>query len=117
RYEDERAQRMVEREFDLSYMAALPESNTLAAGRWLDAEGNEVSLETGLADTLAIGLGGTLSFDVAGQVLRVEVTSLREVKWDSFDVNFFALMSSAVLGDAPATFITSFHLPAEKSSL
>src|SRR5690606_14979013 len=116
-YDDGRAQRMVEREFNLSYMPALPQSNTLEQGRWLDAEGSEVSLETGLADTLAIGLGDTLSFDVAGQILRVEVTSLRQVKWDSFDVNFFALMSPEVLADAPATFITSFHLPADKSAL
>ncbi|WP_397475672.1 ABC transporter permease [Pusillimonas sp.] len=117
RYEDERAQRMVEREFNLSYMSALPPSNTLVQGRWLDAEGHEVSLETGLADTLEIGVGDTLSFDVAGQLVRVAVTSLREVKWDSFDVNFFALISPAALADAPATYITSFHLPPEKSAL
>lgn len=117
RYEDERAQRMVEREFNLSHMPALPESNTLAAGRWLDAEGSEVSLETGLADTLAIGLGDTLTFDVAGQPVRVSVTSLREVKWDSFDVNFFALMSPAALEGAPATYITSFYLPPDRLAL
>src|SRR5690606_20432797 len=84
-YEDERAQRMVEREFNLSHMAALPDSNVLAAGRWLDPQGSEVSLETGLAQTLAIEMGDTLSFDIAGQTVSVVVTSLREVKWDSFD--------------------------------
>lgn len=116
-YEDERAQRMVEREFNLSYMPSLPESNTMVSGRWLDPEGSEVSLETGLAKTLAISMGDTLSFDVAGQVVHVVVTSLREVKWDSFDVNFFALMSPAVLANAPATYITSFHLPSGQLGL
>lgn len=116
-YEDKRAQRMVEREFNLSHMSVLPESNMLTAGRWLDAQGDEVSLETGLADTLEIGLGDSLTFDVAGRLVRVQVTSLREVKWDSFDVNFFALMSAATLAEAPATYITSFHLPLEQGAL
>ena len=116
-YEDERAQRIVEREFNLSHLAALPDSNTLVAGHWLDPQGSEVSLETGLAETLAIGLGDTLSFDIAGQQVKVKVTSLREVKWDSFDVNFFALMSPAVLEDAPATYITSFYMPPARLGL
>ena len=117
RYEDQRAQRMVEREFNLSHMSALPPSNTLVEGKWLDLQSNEVSLETGLAETLGLGIGDTLSFDVAGELVRVTVSSLREVKWDSFDVNFFALISPVALAQAPATYITSFHLPLEKSAL
>lgn len=113
-YEDERAQRLVEREFNLSYLDALPASNTITAGRWIDPSKDEVSLEDGLARTLKIKLGDTLTFDIAGQETVVAVSSLREVKWDSFDVNFFAVMSRQALKDAPATFITSFHLPADK---
>jgi len=116
-YQDARAQRMVEREFNLSYMSALPQSNTLAAGRWLDVSGNEVSLESGLAKTLGVDLGDSLTFDVAGRLVRVVVTSLREVKWDSFDVNFFALVSPAALAGAPATYITSFHMPPQRADL
>lgn len=113
-YSDERAQRLVEREFNLSYLDALPSSNTIIAGRWIDPANDEVSLEDGLAKTLKIKLGDTLTFDIAGQATTVAVSSLREVKWDSFDVNFFAVMSPRALEDAPTTFITSFHLPADK---
>lgn len=113
-YDDDRAQRLVEREFNLSYLDVLPASNTLVAGRWIDPANNEVSLEDGLAKTLKIKLGDTLTFDIAGQATTVAVSSLREVKWDSFDVNFFAVMSKRALKEAPATFITSFHLPASK---
>lgn len=116
-YADERAQRMVEREFNLSHASALPASNTLASGRWLDPSTNEVSLETGLAETLGIGLGDSLTFDVAGRLIRVVVTSLREVKWDSFDVNFFALMSPSALAGAPATYIMSFYMPPQRADL
>lgn len=116
-YEDARAQRMVEREFNLSHTQELPASNTLVSGRWLDLARNEVSLETGIAETLHIELGDVLAFDVAGQIIPVTVTSLREVKWDSFDVNFFAVMSPQALDGAPATYITSFHLPLERNEL
>lgn len=110
-YDSPRAQRMVDREFNLSYRSTLPDSNRLLSGQWLNTQGNEVSLESGVADTLGVGLGDRIDFDVAGQIVSVVVTSLREVKWDSFDVNFFALMSPAALDGAPTSYITSFYLP------
>jgi len=116
-YQDDRARRLADREFNLSYMDALPSSNSIVAGRWLDAGRDEVSIETGLAETLGIGMGDTLTFDVAGEPVDVRVTSLREVKWDSFEVNFFAVLTPRALRDAPATFITSFHLPPGDASL
>lgn len=116
-YKGSRARRLVDRDFNLSYTDTLPTSNTLEKGRWLDPAVPEVSLETGLADTLGIDVGDTLGFDVAGNVVNVTVTSLRLVDWDSFQVNFFAVMSLAALSDAPTTYITSFHLPAAQAGL
>lgn len=112
-YAGERAQRMVQREFNLSYADTLPESNEIVQGRWLDATKPEVSLEVELADTLNVKAGDHLTFDVAGMPVKVLVSGLREVKWDSFQANFFALMSPAALAQAPTTYITSFHLPPE----
>lgn len=116
-YEDEQAQSIVNREFNLSHRSSLPDSNTQLAGRWPDPAQNEASLEIGLADSLGVDLGDTLSFEFAGQRRDVVVVGLREVKWDSFDVNFFALLSEAALQDAPATYITSLHFPANSSEL
>lgn len=116
-YSGTRARRMVEREFNLSHQERLPDSNRITAGRWLDPAANEVSLENELAETLDIALGDTLTFDVAGETVDVRVTSLREVKWDSFDVNFFALMSPVVLASAPASYITAFHLDGARGEL
>lgn len=110
-YDDERAQSMVNREFNLSYRASLPDSNIQRKGRWLHPDQPEVSLETGLADTLGLDVGDTLTFDFAGQSRDVTVVGLREVKWDSFDVNFFALLSESVLREASASYITSLHFP------
>ena len=115
-YEDPRAKHMADREFNLSYAKTMPSSNKITQGRWLQADRQEVSLETGLAETLGIKLHDHLTFDVAGQAVQVEVTSLRKVDWDSFQTNFFAVMSPAALQDAPATFITSLYVPVSMQS-
>ena len=116
-YSSSRAQRMIDREFNLSWRADLPPSNRVVAGRWLDVTAPEVSLESGVADTLGVGLGDELGFDIAGEQVIVRVTSLRSVKWDSFDVNFFALMSPGVLDNAPTSYLTAFYLPPDKAGL
>src|SRR3546814_19663200 len=99
---------MVDREFNLSYASMLPASNEMLEGRWLDPDRNEVSLEIGLAQTLNIHVNDSLTFDVAGRLVRVAVSGLRTGDWASFQANFFAITSPAALADAPASFITSF---------
>ena len=110
-YTDARAQRLVEREFNLSYASKLPEISQVVAGRDLDPNAYEVSLETGLAKSLRLNLGDTLEFDVAGESVKVVVTSLRRVDWDSMRANFFAILTPAALAEAPQTWMTAFHLP------
>ena len=117
-YQDSRAQRLVRREFNLSWNARLPEGNQLAGGRWWSgAAGGEWSVEQGLAETLGIGLGDRLVFSVAGQRVDGRVSSLRTVAWDSFNVNFFVLGPPGVLEAYPASYITSFHLAPEAQPL
>ncbi len=115
-YEEPRAQRLVEREFNLSWANKLQQDNQILAGSWWNAEthGRSVlSVEQGLAETLGIRLGDALSFLVAGRTVQAQVTSLRSVEWDSFRPNFFVLAPPGVLDPYPATYITSFHLAAE----
>lgn len=113
-YEESRAKRLVDREFNLSYALDDEASGRLEQGRWLRPDAAEVSLESGLAKTLNLSLGDRLSFDVAGQLMDVDVTSIRKVDWDTMQVNFFAIMSASVLRDMPQSWITSFYLPPEK---
>lgn len=112
--EDDRAQRLVEREFNLSWRSSLPPGNLLESGRWFAAGASgqgEASVESGLARTLGIRLGDTLVFSVAGVEKPLRVTSLRKLDWDSMRVNFFVVTPPGVLDDGVASYITSFHLP------
>lgn len=112
-YTDERAQRLADREFNLSVAEHLPASNEIVAGRWLHPEAQELALEEGVAQSLGVSVGDTMRFDVAGRQVDVTVSGLRTVRWDSFEVNFFALLSPVALGNASASYITSLHIPQE----
>ena len=110
-----RAQRLLQRDFNLSYAEALPANVELLSGAPLNADGMEVSLERDVAQLLGMAVGNEMVFEVAGQPVTVEVTSIRQVDWDSLQPNFFAVLSTRALIDEPQTSITSFHLPAEKA--
>ncbi|MDE2612688.1 MAG: ABC transporter permease [Burkholderiales bacterium] len=110
-YGDERAARLVEREFNLSHDATLPPTNQVVAGRWTPDEAGAISLEEGLATTLGLKIGDRLTFDIAGQTMQARVTSLRRVDWGSFRVNFFAMFPVAALPGLPVTYISAFRAP------
>jgi putative ABC transport system permease protein len=114
RFEDERARRLIEREFNLSYMDRMQPYNELAEGRWLDPAQPEISVEVGIMRTLGLSLGDTLTFEIAGEPVTATTVGTRRVAWDSMQVNFFMVLSTKALGASPQTWITSFHLPEEK---
>lgn len=114
-YEDARAKRLIEREFNLSYTDLLPDPGQIVSGRALNPRANEVSLEIGLAKSLQLKVGDTLEFEVAGQPVNVQVTSLRKVDWDSMRANFFAITTTQSLKEAPRTWMTAFYLPPHQS--
>jgi putative ABC transport system permease protein len=116
-FQDDRAKRLVEREFNLSYSDDMPSYNRLVAGRWMAPKSNEVSMESGIADTLHLKMGDKITFDIAGQTVDVDITSIRGVDWDSMRANFFAMLSPSVLATAPQSWITSFHLPPGQEKL
>ena len=117
-FKDERAKRLAEREFNLSWAADMQADNQLIAGRWWkkDEFGKPLlSLEKGLADTLGIKLGDQLIYDIAGSRLTLTVSSIRKVEWDSMRANFFAVTPPQVLDNFPASYMTSFHLPTDNA--
>ena len=112
----DRAQRLVEREFNLSHAASLPPHNPVVAGRWTEDEADGISVEEGLALELGLKLGDRLGFDIAGIVTEGRITSLRKVDWGSMRVNFFVIFPRAQMNDVPLTYISAFRAPATGSS-
>ncbi len=108
---EDRAKRLVDREFNLSHSAALPAHNTVSTGQWRADEGDALSVEEGLAQTLGLKLGDRLRFDIAGTPVEGRISSLRKVDWGSMRVNFFVMFPVARMADVPVSYISAFRAP------
>ena len=109
---DDRAKRLLDREFNLSHATALPAHNVVSGGRWQPDEANAVSVEEGLAETLGLKLGDTMRFDVGGVSAEGRITSLRKVDWSSMRVNFFVMFPTADMSEVAVSYIAAFRAPA-----
>ena len=117
-YVEDRARRLIDREFNLSWAEKMQPDNVIVAGRWFapsDAGKPLLSFEEGIAETLRLKLGDEVTYDIGGSRLTAKISSLRSVDWDSFRVNFFVIAPPGVLERFPGTFVTSLHLPASRS--
>jgi len=110
-YDVERAKRLLIREFNMSANAGMPVGNKVTSGSWFEPESLKgLSVEVGIAKTLRLKMGDTMTFDIAGEQITEEIISLRSVNWDSMRPNFFVMMAPKAFDDQPKTFITSIHL-------
>lgn len=124
-----RGDNALRRELNLTWRETLPEGNRLVAGEWFGAEqqvesagwydevaaepGIErvpISMEDGLAERFGLELGDTLTFTIGAADIVGEVTSLRDLDWDSFRPNFFVIFPPGVLERFGHSYITAFHL-------
>ena len=113
-YAEDRARRLVDREFNLSATPVQPPHNQVVAGRWQAEEVGGVSVEDGIAKTLGLKLGDSVRFDIAGVPTDAKITSLRKVDWGSMRANFFVIYPVSQLPDVPVTYMSAFHAPARK---
>jgi putative ABC transport system permease protein len=110
----DRAQRLAEREFNLSSSIDLRSDNTVTAGSfWPPDHAGEtlLSVEEDFAATLGWRIGDRIAFDIAGSRLEGRISNLRRVEWESFRPNFFVLVSPGALAGHPASHIGAVHVP------
>jgi len=109
------------REQNLTWASELGADNRVIAGRWWTAAdfGKPlVSLATEFQESLGLQVGDHLTFDIAGEALEVTVASVRKVKWDTFQPNFFIVFPPGVLEGAAGTYMTSaYFTPGSARSL
>jgi|GEM_PF-3325017 len=94
------------REQNLSYRSQLASNETITSGEWRPS-GDSISLEASFAKRVGASIGDRLEFDVQGVMVSGTVTSIRDVKWNTFSPTFFVLMAPSMLEGAPATFVGS----------
>ncbi|WP_280192644.1 ABC transporter permease [Delftia sp. PS-11] len=110
-YAEDRAKRLVDREFNLSTMAQAPAHNLITAGAWTPDARGEISVEDGIAQTLGLKLGDTLDFDIGGVQSRARITSLRKVDWGSMRANFFVIYPVDHLDNVAVSYLAAYRAP------
>jgi len=100
------------RELNLTWTATLPANNAVLAGHWHgNRKAAEISVESGMAERLHLAVGDQLGFRVGDQTLAARITSIRSVKWDSMQPNFFVIFAPGQLDALPASSIASVYVP------
>jgi putative ABC transport system permease protein len=100
------------REQNLTWTTELGPDNRIVAGHWWtpqDAGKPLVSLATEFQESLGVTVGDTLTFDIGGETLETKVASIRKVKWDTFQPNFFIVFAPGVLDSVAGTYMTSAY--------
>lgn len=110
-YTEDRAKRLVDREFNLSTAVQQPPHNQIVAGRWTENEAGAVSVEEGIAQTLGLKLGDRLLFDIGGVQNEARITSLRKVDWGSMRANFFVMYPVQQLEGVAVTYLAAYRAP------
>ncbi|MES2999719.1 MAG: FtsX-like permease family protein [Pseudomonadota bacterium] len=113
-YVEDRAKRLVDREFNISNSATQPAHNEVVAGTWTPEERGAASVEEGIATTLGLKLGDSLRFDIGGLQTESKITSLRKVDWTSMRANFFVMYPVSHLEGVPVTYMGAFRAPVAK---
>ena len=113
-FTEDRARRLVDREFNISHTATRPPHNEIVAGRWTEGEAGAISVESGIAETLGLHLGDVMRFDMGGVQSEAKITSLRKVDWSSMRANFFVIYPVDTLADMPITYLAAFRAPDTK---
>ena len=104
------------REYRLSYHDTPRDTETIVAGSWWPESGPApgapipVSLDDEIAANLGAQVGDTMVWDVQGVRIPTVITSLRHIDWGRVAANFFVVMPSSALRDAPqSAFILARH--------
>lgn len=118
----ERGDNTLRRELNLTWTSVLPANNAVTAGRWhgdrrAAAPAAEISVESGMAERLHLAMGDTLAFRIGDQTVSARITSIRSVKWDSMQPNFFVIFAPGPLDGLPASGIASVRVPPEAVGL
>lgn len=116
-----RGQGFATRDQNITWAAELGADNRVIEGEWFtpqDAGQPVVSISTEFQEALGLKLGDRLAFDVAGEQFDARIVSVRKVKWDSFQPNFFLMFPPGLLDGTAGTWMTSAYFqPADSRAL
>jgi putative ABC transport system permease protein len=113
-FEDVRARGSLAREYTVTYRDHLEANERVTEGSFWRGPSPEpeISIEKGLHQRFAIGIGDVVRFDILGRTINAKVTSIRDVDFkDARAGGFVFVFRPGTLEDAPQTFIAPLKGP------
>ena len=110
-----RARGFANRDQNITWTGELNRDNLITDGKWFTPADHGkplVSIATEYQEELKLKIGDSLQFDVAGETRTATVSSVRKVKWDSFQPNFFLIFAPGLLDGTQGTYMTAVHMDA-----
>jgi len=115
-FESPRGKEFATRDQNITWAEQLGRDNEITDGHWFtqDEYGKPlVSVSSEYMQELKLKVGDQLQFDVSGETRTATISSVRKVKWDSFQPNFFLMFSPGLLEGSQGTWMTAAHLDAK----
>ena len=100
-------QGQIGREFAVTYRPNLDANETILDGQWWsdsDAEVPQVSVEEEMAARLKVGVGDSITFDISGRKITVQVSNIRKIDLRNTRTAFIFVFRPGVLDSAPQTY-------------
>lgn len=104
--ETRQQQGRIGREFAVTYRAELDRNETVIDGDWWNGPQPvpRVSVEEEMAERLKIGVGDSMTFEISGRNLTVQVANIRRLDLRNTRTAFIFVFAPGVLEKAPQTF-------------
>ena len=99
----------------LTWAAAPPADTQIVAGSWWPADHDGaplVSLDAEVGRLMNIGPGDSLTLNILGREVEVEIANLRVIDWSQLGINFVMIFSPGLLESAPQTYIATVRAAA-----
>jgi putative ABC transport system permease protein len=114
-FDTPRARGFANRDQNITWTGELNRDNQITDGKWFtEADHGKplVSIATEYQEELKLKVGDSLQFDIAGETQTATVSSVRKVKWDTFQPNFFLVFAPGLLDGTQGTYMTAVHMDA-----
>ena len=105
---------VIDRTFNFTWMNDLPEGNQIIEGNWFGEKKNGISISSEIAERYGLKLNDKITVEISGIEKETYVQSIREVNWENFSPNFFAIGFKEDFEDNVSTYITSFFVSPDK---
>jgi putative ABC transport system permease protein len=98
----------------LTWQAEPPIGATLTRGEWWPANYKGpplMSITENMARDYNLAIGDSVTLNILGREITAKIANAREVKWESFRINFVFIMTPGALDGAPHSWLATTRSP------